>query len=166
MPYWGKPHEILAMGASMTLSRPNLISGFCIVIIGIILLSQTFALNDAMLSEGIHPMDYPRALIYILLVLGAIIIFKPCDSACSKPGDIPIFSFRSCTVALTLVLYALLLDYLGFALTSFLATCCAGYIMGWRRIWSLLLINFFGISIIWILFKYGLKILLPSGELF
>ena len=81
-------------------------------------------------------------------------------------SDIPLFSARTAAVSGILVAYALLLDHMGFGVTSFLAACGIGYAMGWRKLPSLLLSNLCGTAVIWSLCWYVLKLPLPMGILF
>lgn len=150
----------------MQLSKQNLISGFSMVAIGLILYSQTFGLEDAFLSEGIHPMDYPRVLIYILIAVGLIIAFKPSASSCAQGDGIAIFSLRSCGIGAAMLVYALIFDVVGFAISSLLISCACAWIMGWRNLKVMLITNVLGVAIIWALFRYILKIPLPTGMLF
>ena len=140
----------------MKIARENLISGLVVIALGLVFLSQAFGLEQANATEGIHPMDYPKALTWLVLV----------PSHRRSDSDIPLFSARTAAVSGILVAYALLLDHMGFGVTSFLAACGIGYAMGWRKLPSLLLSNLCGTAVIWSLCWYVLKLPLPMGILF
>lgn len=148
----------------MKLSRENMLGGILMVAIGIVFLSQTQAFEGTGMDEGLHPMSYPKVLIWCLMAMGALIFFSP--SRKSSDSDIPLFSLRTAAVSAILVAYAILLDVIGFGVTSFLAACAIGYTMGWHNWKSLLLSNLAGVGSIWALFTYVLSIMLPRGLLF
>lgn len=148
----------------MNIARENLISGLVVIALGLVFLSQTFGLEQAAATEGIHPMDYPRALSWIFIIVGCCIALIP--SRQRKDADIPLFSARTAAVSGILVAYALLLDHVGFGVTSFCAACGIGYAMGWRKRSLLLLSNLCGTAVIWLLCRYVLNLPLPMGILF
>ena len=145
-------------------ARENLISGLVVIALGLVFLSQAFGLEQANATEGIHPMDYPKALTWLFIAVGCCIVLVP--SHRRSDSDIPLFSARTAAVSGILVAYALLLDHMGFGVTSFLAACGIGYAMGWRKLPSLLLSNLCGTAVIWSLCWYVLKLPLPMGILF
>ena len=126
----------------MKIARENLISGLVVIALGLVFLSQAFGLEQANATEGIHPMDYPKALTWLFIAVGCCIVLVP--SHRRSDSDIPLFSARTAAVSGILVAYALLLDHMGFGVTSFLAACGIGYAMGWRKLPSLLLSNLCG----------------------
>ena len=146
----------------MTLISRNMLSGLSLVLVALILYTQTHSMENAFLTEGIHPMDYPRFLLGLLGLLGLIIAFKPSASACSTgEGTAPITS-RTPLMLLALSLYAVLFVTLGFFIASVIGASCCAVVMGWRRYGLLLAVNLVGIACIWALFTYGLKIPLPT----
>ena len=114
----------------MKIARENLISGLVVIALGLVFLSQAFGLEQANATEGIHPMDYPKALTWLFIAVGCCIVLVP--SHRRSDSDIPLFSARTAAVSGILVAYALLLDHMGFGVTSFFAACGIGYAMGWR----------------------------------
>ena len=112
----------------MKIARENLISGLVVIALGLVFLSQAFGLEQANGTEGIHPMDYPKALTWLFIAVGCCIVLVP--SHRRSDSDIPLFSARTAAVSGILVAYALLLDHMGFGVTSFLAACGIGYAMG------------------------------------
>ena len=112
----------------MKIARENLISGLVVIALGLVFLSQAFGLEQANATEGIHPMDYPKALTWLFIAVGCCIVLVP--SHRRSDSDIPLFSARTAAVSGILVAYALLLDHMGFGVTSFLAACGIGYAMG------------------------------------
>ena len=131
----------------MKIARENLISGLVVIALGLVFLSQAFGLEQANATEGIHPMDYPKALTWLFIAVGCCIVLVP--SHRRSDSDIPLFSARTAAVSGILVAYALLLDH-----------------MGWRKLPSLLLSNLCGTAVIWSLCWYVLKLPLPMGILF
>ena len=105
----------------MKIARENLISGLVVIALGLVFLSQAFGLEQANATEGIHPMDYPKALTWLFIAVGCCIVLVP--SHRRSDSDIPLFSARTAAVSGILVAYALLLDHMGFGVTSFLAAC-------------------------------------------
>lgn len=148
----------------MRIGRTNLIGGIAIVVIGLVLLSQ--AQPEAFLTPagGVNPMEYPRALLYVFITVGVLTAFSPARKR--SPDDLPFFSLRTAAVAVILVLYALLVTRLGFAVTSFLAACGIAWAMGWRKPRSLILVNLAGVGCIWFLFNSVLHLKLPAGIFF
>lgn len=145
----------------MTLSRNNVFCGLAVIIAGLILLSQTTLSENALVSEGIHPMDYPRFLILVLCFLGVLIILG-IGSKPEKKG-IPIVTKRTLSMCGCFILFALLFNTAGFAVSSTLSTVLCALIMGYRRYGLLLAVCAFGNACIWVLFTYMLKIPLPAG---
>lgn len=145
----------------MRIGRNNLISGIAIIVIGLVLLQQARPEDFLTPAGGVNPMEYPRALLYVFLVVGALTIVSPVRRA--SADDLPFFSLRTAAVAAILLLYALLITRLGFAVTSFLAACGIAWAMGWRRVRSLVLVNLAGVACIWFLFNSVLKLKLPEG---
>ena len=126
----------------MKIARENLISGLVVIALGLVFLSQAFGLEQANATEGIHPMDYPKALTWLFIAVGCCIVLVP--SHRRSDSDIPLFSARTAAVSGILV----------------------GYAMGWRKLPSLLLSNLCGTAVIWSLCWYVLKLPLPMGILF
>ena len=53
----------------MKIARENLISGLVVIALGLVFLSQAFGLEQANATEGIHPMDYPKAITWLFLAV-------------------------------------------------------------------------------------------------
>lgn len=62
-----------------------------------------------------------------------------------------------------LLVYALILDYLGFVVSTFLFSVAYSYLLGEKRIPRLLLYSFIITVILYVLFQMGLDIMLPRG---
>lgn len=148
----------------MTLSRQNVICGVIVIVVNMLLYTQTSIRSDAVV-EGMQAMDYPKVLIVLLMMLGAGIIVYP-STGTEGDADIPLLSQRTCILICGLILYAYLLDVIGFSVSSFCMATLTSYTMGWRRLPPLLLCNMLGVAVIWALFRYVLKIPLPTGYLF
>lgn len=58
----------------MKIARENLISGLVVIALGLVFLSQAFGLEQANATEGIHPMDYPKALTWLFIAVGCCIV--------------------------------------------------------------------------------------------
>ena len=151
-------------GHHMRIARENLVGGLVVIALGLVFLSQTFGPQEANVAESIDPMEYPRVLTWLFIAVGGCIVLVP--SRRSGDTDIPLFSLRTAAVAGILAVYVLLLEHLGFGVTSFCAASGIGYAMGWRKLPSLLLSNLCGAGVIWVLCWYVLKIPLPAGILF
>lgn len=147
----------------MLLSRNNVLCGLVVILTGVILLSQTSLSENALVSEGIHPMDYPRFLIFLLCVLGVLIVLG-IGSSPEKKG-IPIVTRRTVSMCGCFILFALLFNTAGFAASSILCTMLCALIMGYRRCTILVAVCVFGNGCIWVLFTYALKIPLPTGTM-
>ena len=148
----------------MKIARDNLISGLVIIAIGLVLLSQSASKEAISLGDDIDPMAYPRFLVWLFMGLGGLIIISP--SKKTSENDLPFFSARTAAVAISLVAYGVLVGYIGFGVTSFLAACSIAWSMGWRKPKSLILSNLIGVACIWCMFNYVLSIPLPKGILF
>ena len=147
----------------MKIARGNLISGLVIIAIGLILLSQS-ASPEGLMEGDIDPMAYPRFLVWGFMGMGGLVILSPAKK--SSESDLPFFSKRTAAVAISLVAYGVLVGYIGFGVTSFLAACSIAWAMGWRKPKSLILSNLIGVACIWCMFNYVLSIPLPKGILF
>ncbi len=147
----------------MKIARGNLISGLVIIAIGLILLSQS-ASPEGLMEGDIDPMAYPRFLVWVFMGMGGLVILSPAKK--SSESDLPFFSKRTAAVAISLVAYGVLVGYIGFGVTSFLAACSIAWSMGWRKPKSLILSNLIGVACIWCMFNYVLSIPLPKGILF
>lgn len=147
----------------MKIARGNLISGLVIIAIGLILLSQS-ASPEGLMEGDIDPMAYPRFLVWVFMGMGGLVILSPAKK--SSESDLPFFSKRTAAVAISLVAYGVLVGYIGFGVTSFLAACSIAWAMGWRKPKSLILSNLIGVACIWCMFNYVLSIPLPKGILF
>ena len=77
----------------MKIARENLISGLVVIALGLVFLSQAFGLEQANGTEGIHPMDYPKALTWLFIAVGCCIVLVP--SHRRSDSDIPLFSART-----------------------------------------------------------------------
>lgn len=149
----------------MTRSRKDVICGILVAIGSAVFMSQAFSSKDALVAEGIHPMDYPRVLIGVLFFLGVLIAVKPSASACAAKDKIPIISRRTVAMSAVLTFFAAMLDLVGFAASAFVCSSLCAAIMGWRRLLFLAGVNAVGCFCIWALFTYGLKIPLPPGTI-
>lgn len=147
----------------MKIARDNLIGGLVIIAIGLTLLSQS-ASPEGLMEGDIDPLAYPRFLCWVFIVFGGLVILSP--SKKSSEDDLPFFSARTAAVAVTIVAYGVLIGYIGFGVTSFLAACSIAWSMGWRKPKSLILSNLIGVACIWCMFNYVLSIPLPKGILF
>ena len=81
----------------MKIARENLISGLVVIALGLVFLSQAFGLEQANATEGIHPMDYPKALTWLFIAVGCCIVLVP--SHRRSDSDIPLFSARTAAVS-------------------------------------------------------------------
>ena len=108
----------------MKIARENLISGLVVIALGLVFLSQAFGLEQANATEGIHPMDYPKALTWLFIAVGCCIVLVP--SHRRSDSDIPLFSARTAAVSGILVAYALLLaaSAMRWGGASCLRCCC------------------------------------------
>ena len=148
----------------MTFSRNNMLNGLCLAGVALILLSQAHSKEGVLVTEGIHPMDYPRFLLFMLLGLSVLVAVKP-----AKPGEdtggIPIVSRRTVSMCLSFVLYALLFETAGFAVSAFLGMALCALIMGYRRYGMLCASCVISCVCVWLTFTYALKIQLPAGTI-
>lgn len=62
-----------------------------------------------------------------------------------------------------LFIYALVLEYLGFILSSFLFSIAYSRLLGEKRVPQLLLYSFLSVAVLYFLFLKGLDIMLPRG---
>lgn len=147
----------------MTGRRSNITGGLSMILLAAGLWSQASSSEGVLVTEGIHPMDYPRVLIVILSGLGVVLTLLPSKKTAKDP--IPIFSGRIAGMAATLVLFAAILKIVGFGPSAFVCASLCACIMGWRNLKILALINAAGCLCIWALFTYALKIPLPAGML-
>ena len=151
----------------MQRSKISLFSGGLLVALAIGLYTQTFTTaNFAVGPDSIDPMAYPRVLLYVLMACGVIIALAPSASACAQGDGIPMISSRIVLTSVVLVAYALLVNVLGFVVSSFCASAACAVVMGWRRIPLLLGVNALGMLLFWGFFRFVLKIPLPQGLLF
>lgn len=147
----------------MNFSKSNIINGIFVLFVSVALFFQTTGKKDAFITEGIHPMDYPRALIIILLILGVFIAFTKSNE--TKGDRIPIVTRRTISMCLSLILFGILFEKIGFALCAFGSMMLSGVIMGYRRHLFLCCISAISCACIWIVFTYILKIPLPAGTI-
>ena len=147
----------------MAFSRDNILNGLCVAGVAVLLLSQTFGSENFIKTEGIHPMDYPRFLICMLLGIAVFIAIKPAGT--DNGNSIPIVTRRTVFMSLSFVLYALLFETTGFAVSSFFGILFCALIMGYKRYWLLCGYSVIGCAGIWLLFTYTLKIQLPAGTI-
>ena len=88
----------------MKIARENLNSGLVVIALGLVNHSQAFGLEQANATEGIHPMDYPKALTWLFIAVGCGSVLVP--SHRRSDAYIPLFSARTAAVAGILVAYA------------------------------------------------------------
>ncbi|MCL1939676.1 MAG: tripartite tricarboxylate transporter TctB family protein [Desulfovibrionaceae bacterium] len=144
----------------MTFTFRNLCNGLALAGVALILWTQTYGSENALQTEGIHPMDYPRFLIIFLFVLAILSVFKP---GRDEAGSMPILTRRTVPMCLSFVLYALLFDVAGFAVSAFFGMFSCALIMGYKRYALLGGVCAAACACIWALFTYALKIPLPAG---
>lgn len=76
---------------------------------GLVFLSQAFGLEQANATEGIHPMDYPKALTWLFIAVGCCIVLVPSQLP-QRLGHSVVFGEDGGGFEI-LVAYALLLDH-------------------------------------------------------
>jgi len=147
----------------MNFFRSNIINGIFVLLASVVLFFQTTGKKDAFITEGIHPMDYPRALIILLIILGFFIAFTKTKK--NEEDRIPIVTRRTISMCLSLILFGILFEIIGFAICSFGGMMMSGVIMGYRRIMFLACVSAISCACIWTIFTYVLKIPLPLGSI-
>lgn len=147
----------------MNLSRSNIFNGIFVLFVSVLLFFRTTGKEDAFTTEGIHPMDYPRALIFLLFILGILIAFT--KSKKTEEDRIPIVTRRTISMCISLIFFAILFEKIGFALCAFGGMMLCGIIMGYRRFVLLTCVSAISCACIWIVFTYVLKIPLPTGTI-
>lgn len=147
----------------MTGRKSNIIGGLSMILLALVLWSQASSSEGVLVTEGIHPMDYPKVLIGILFAIGVILTLLPSKKITKDP--IPIISRRTLGMSATFAFFAISLPFVGFAISSFIAASLCAAIMGWKNYKFLALVNATGCICIWAFFTYALKIPLPNGSL-
>lgn len=148
----------------MKIARENLISGLVVIALGLVFLSQAFGLEQANATEGIHPMDYPKALTWLFIAVGCCIVLVP--SHRRSDSDIPLFSARTAAVSGSSSPTRCCWITWDSAVTSFSPPAASAMRWGGCKLPSLLLSNLCGTAVIWSLCWYVLKLPLPMGILF
>ena len=148
------------------MKKEDVISGVLLMGLSAVLYTQTLVdPSEIMFEDDIDPMKYPRMLIALLALLGAVLAGKGLRLA-GTVSAVPIFSRRTLSVMAVLFLYAAVFTTVGFFVSSFAAAFAVAFIMGWRRIPALIAVCGFSMVVIWLLFTYILRIPLTVGTLF
>lgn len=147
----------------MNFFRSNIINGIIVLLVSVVLFFQTKGTKNVFMTEGVHPMDYPRALIILLIILGFFIAFTKTKK--TEEDRIPIVTRRTISMCLSLILFGILFEIIGFALCSFGGMMMSGVIMGYRRNMFLAGVSAISSACIWAIFTYVLKIPLPLGTI-
>lgn len=150
----------------MQLFNQTRLCGLVLFAAGGVLLSQTYGLEGAFFDD-MHPFAYPRALVYVLLALSALLVVL--GTPTERKSPFPIFNRRSVLMGVIVIAYAASFSLLGFALSSFGAAVASCVVMGYGggpRRWALMLVmNSAIVGAIYLLFWRVLKIPLPVGTL-
>jgi hypothetical protein len=146
----------------MKVSKSNIINGIVVFLAAVVLYLQTIGQEDAFMTEGVHPMDYPRILIILLFILSFFISFT---SKKIEEDHIPIITRRTVSMCLVLILFGVCFEKLGFAVCIFSAMVLSGLIMGYERYVLLCGISAALCACIWIVFTHVLQIPLSAGTI-
>ncbi|HIV99864.1 MAG TPA: tripartite tricarboxylate transporter TctB family protein [Candidatus Desulfovibrio intestinipullorum] len=143
----------------------DVLCGGLLVGLSVVLFAQTTGSTGPVFADDIDPMQYPRALIILLGVMGALLAGKGLFARAERT-DMPIFTRHTLGVMAVLILYAAFFITLGFFITSVLACLGIALIMGYRRLPLLTGASVLSVVLIWLMYVYILRIPLPSGSLF
>ncbi|AWX14536.1 tricarboxylic transporter [Mergibacter septicus] len=136
------------------------IFGILIVLLAITYGIESFNFQAAFIeNNSIGPQTFPQIIAYILGLSGLWITIKP-DQSLSW-GNTKIW-FELMLTIITLIFYAVLLETLGFILTSILCCGFLSYRMGasWQKAFSIACLYSCGL---FLLFNFVLELSLPLG---
>ena len=148
------------------MKKEDVISGVLLMGLSAVLYTQTLVdPSEIMFEDDIDPMKYPRLLILILAILGALLALRGLKLE-KVVSSVPIFSRRTLGIMAVMLVYAAIFTTVGFFVSSFIAGFAVAFIMGWRRLPILAAVCGLSVVVIWLLFTYLLRIPLPVGTLF
>lgn len=141
------------------------LAGYCLVYVNA-------TVGSTVQTDPLGAAFWPRILLSLLLVLLAINLVQIYLRTPKEERNLS--SIRNLSVKGILgnrvfqgmalfVVYAILLDWIGFIPASFLMGICLSYLLGERRIGVLVLSSFLIVAIVFVLFFKGMSIQLPRG---
>lgn len=161
------PHELDADHASTSPAGP-LVLGIAMVAIGLVMLSQTFAIR----GEGFTP-DGPRFLPLVVVVLwlglSATYLGQQVFRLVRRSGTLPAEKFTHVGAAALLVVflvaYAYALDPVGYVLSTVVFFVAASRVMGSHHVRRDVIVAVALTLSVYLLFTHALGVRLPQGVL-
>jgi putative tricarboxylic transport membrane protein len=157
-------------------SRPNLGSDFAtgagtLALAAVALISLYTERSVKFGISGISSTDFPKAVAWVLLGLGALLVGKSVVQRAAAGSQFSWSDFlqkyrRPLVILVSTLIYVLVLNVLGFFVSSTLFLLWAGvYLGGRQRLWLLVVVTLGSIVVLYLVFARMLHLLLPTGFL-
>ena len=149
--------------------RIDLAAGLISIGLGSWLFWQTFSFTvtaSERVGGGIDAAGYPRLLAGLTVALGAILVARACWKRRARPApDEAGARLRTAGALAILLLYTLALEPVGFLIATPPALVALLRLVGRRRLLPAAMAAIVFTAVIFLLFRYGVNIVLPEGLL-
>lgn len=149
--------------------RPDSMIGVICLLVSIAYLAAGLGLAGEFVGDAggmVGPAAYPRALAVLCALLSIALIVWPGQTGPDGQADARSGLARSAAVFSVGIGHIALLPLLGFLLTSALSVPALMFLTGERRAFVIVAGSVLTIGSIYVLFRYVLIVLLPSGAVF
>jgi putative tricarboxylic transport membrane protein len=143
------------------LNNADRITGVVVVLGSLLLLATIPNIEINPNQSTLSARFFPFSVAAILLILGAILCFtKNSDSVASALA--PLLNRRVLPIAGLILVYYIGFRFVDYRLSTWLFTLLGMWFLGSRRSWELILVPIFTSALVYLLFRHGFTVLLPT----
>ena len=141
--------------------RSDHILGGIAIAAGVFLLASSFSIPTSPFVTTLSARFFPRAIAVAMIVLGLVLAFRARPTAAAEALR-PLASPRLLGMVAAVAVYFLFFRQIDFRLGTGVFLFVAMWLMGARRPAELILVPVLGAILMWITFRFGFQILLPT----
>ena len=158
----------------MKLNKDTIIAVFLLVFCGL-MINSSYDIEDPG-YQGMKASYWPRIILWLLSVMSVVMLVKSVIikninsiSVSSSSSQINFMKFKNALICFGMFVFFLtFLEYFGMLIGGILfvfglLTCLGGFSV--KKIINHLFISLITIGVMWSIFTFGLKVILPEGEL-
>ena len=141
--------------------KADRLSGIVVVMAGLGLVAASFATDVLPDQPTLSARFFPLLLSVVLVACGLILALRPASGLLSEIAA-PLFQPRVLLIAGAFLLYATTFRYIDFRLGTWAFVLVAQWALGGRKPWELLLVPLAVSATVYLVFRYGFLVILPT----
>lgn len=141
--------------------KADRLSGLVVVLAGLGLAAASFATDVLPDQPTLSARFFPLLLSVVLVACGLILTLRPALASLTETAA-PLFQPRVLVIAGAFLLYATTFRYVDFRVGTWAFVLLAQWALGGRKPWELLLVPLAVSATVYLVFRYGFLVILPT----